>query len=229
MGLKFFCILILGVFACNKVNQWKQPVKVCFNIDVLQEPAVSGNLSFSSGYLNIESFNFDGKREQGADVYFSKSFNPQFSVVLNDNPVNEMSFDIPQGVYTSIEVEVLSDNNTFPNLVVSGIFSDGISYSVPIRFEYAEIDTFTIQGEDVFGDNQNIDLAENSEFKSTIWMNPSDWFKSVSESTLENADLVTFEGEKIILINSTNNTQIYKTVSDALSDDKQIAIFIKKV
>lgn len=229
MGLKFFCILILGVFACNKVNQWKQPVKVCFNIDLAEEAAVSGTLSFNSGYLNIGSFIFNGKREQGADVYFTKSFNPQFSLILNDSPVNEMSFDLPQGVYSSIDVEVLSGNNNSPHLVVSGIFSDGISSSVPLRFEYNEIDTFIIEGEDEFGDKENIDLAENSEFKSEIWMNPSDWFNSVSVSALKDADLVTFEGEKILLINSSNNTQIYKTVCDALSDDKQIAIFIKKM
>ena len=34
MGPKIFCFIILTIFACSKVNQWKQPTKVNFNIDV---------------------------------------------------------------------------------------------------------------------------------------------------------------------------------------------------
>ncbi|MCH2022934.1 MAG: hypothetical protein MK207_10700 [Saprospiraceae bacterium] len=228
MGLKFFCILILGVFACSKVHQWKKPVKITFNVDVTKDSIADGKLIFESGYLDIESFNFDGNRINGSDVFFTKTLKSK--IITNSNkPIKEdLIFDIPQGIYSSINIDVLSMKDNLPNLVIKGEFQNESGVLIPVRFEFNETETFEIVGQNYIGNNNDIDLVEIDRINATIWIDPSNWFKGVSINSIENAKLVPIDGRNVILINDNTNQYIYKTVVAALSVDKQKAIFIKQ-
>lgn len=226
MGLKFICVLILGVFACTKVNQWKQPTKVCFNVNIEDEVAAEGKLIFNSGYMAIESFQFDGKRNEGADVYFTKNYSAGLNATLGKTDIEALSFDIPQGIYTSINVEVVSKNNNLPNLVVNGMFEAVDGSMFPVRFEFEETEVFNIEGEDLTGNEVN--LIESQKTNATIWLQPAKWFTTISATSLDNAERVSVEGKNTILINKNTNQQIYNGVVSALSKEGQKAIFIRE-
>ncbi len=228
MGLKFVCFLILGIFACNKVNQWKQPTKVCFNVGIEDVAAVEGKLLFSTGYLTIESFNFDGKRDEGADVSFTKIYENSLNAPLGERVAEGLSFDIPQGVYASINVEVLSKSDNLPNLVVNGSFEKNDGTRSPVRFEFSETETFSIAGENLAGNDAGIDLAESLKTNATIWLNPAKWFDGVSAAALNKAQMVSVEGKNTILINHTTNQQLYNSVVAVLNKEVQKAIFIRE-
>jgi hypothetical protein len=229
MGLKVICFLILGVFACNKVNQWKNPTEVCFNVNVEEELAAEGRLIFNTGYIAIESFSFNGKRTEGADVYFTKQYAANVNAELGESVTAGLTFDIPQGVYTSIDVEVLSQKNNLPNLVLNGTFENNLGAEYSVCFEFSQSETFLIEGETLTGSTSGINLGESLKANATIWLSAGKWFKGVSGATLDRASVISVNGQKTILINENFNTSIYDIVVAELNKNGQKAIFIREV
>lgn len=228
MGLKIFCFFMLGIFACSKVNQWKKPTKVCFTADLMGATVLEGALTLKKGHLVVSSFEFDGKRTEGADVYFVKDYTGEFKVPFGEEPLRDLSFDVPQGIYTEIDVKVVSKNEQLPNLVVDGVFEGAKIGSRAIRFELNQSKTFLIAGEDLVSNNKEVDLMETTKAKAIILLDPSPWFVALEEHNLEQAKTVSIDGKKTILINKTTNSKLYDKVVAALGKDKQKAIFVKQ-
>lgn len=229
MGLKIFCVFILGIFACSKVNQWKQPTEVSFNINVVEETIMDGALSFKEGYLDVESFKFDGKRVQGADVYFTKHYTEALKTLFGATDVSDLEFDVPQGVYTGINLEIISAvKNKKPNLVVNGFFKSETGQSYPVRFELNKVENFSVVGEDLFENDTEVDLVQAIRTKASILLNPAKWFSVLTKGTLEQAERVSVEGINTILINNAVNGQLYEKIVAALEMDTAKAIFVKQ-
>ena len=229
MGLKIFCFFMLSIFACSKVNQWKQPTEVCFNINVVEDTTMNGALFFKTGYVRVESFKFDGQRAAGADVYFAKNYTQTLKTLFGARDGSDLEFDVPQGIYTEINLELISAvKNKKPNLVVHGFFKSYTGRSYPLRFELTKNEHFSIFGEDLTGNDTAVDLSEVSKTKATILLNPANWFRVITKERLEQAEKVSVEGVQTILINSLVNGQLYKDIIAALEKDTAKAIFVKQ-
>lgn len=229
MGLKIFCFFILGIFACSKVNQWKQPTQVCFEIDLEEETIMDGTLFFKNGYIVIESFQFDGKRVQGADVYFTKHYEQKINTTFGAANVEGLEFDVPQGTYTGINLEIKTvPNKEEANMVIDGIFKNSFGTSYPIRFELNQLETFSIVGKDLIENDKEVDLLQNSKTKATILLNPAKWFAVLPKKALEKAEKVSVKGINTILINSKINKQLYEDIVTSLKDNAIEAIFVKQ-
>lgn len=228
MGLKIFCFFILGIFACSKVNQWKQPTAVCFAFDIAEETVMDGALFFKEGYVTIESFKFDGKREQGGGVYFTKYYEQELNTLFGAADISDLEFDVPQGSYTGINLDITSEvKNKKPNLVAHGVFRSTTGKSYPICFELTKMETFSVIGKDLVEHDSEINLLQVSKTKATILLNPAKWFAVLEKSALEQAEKVSVEGINTILINNAVNTQLYKDVVTSLEKDTAKAIFVK--
>jgi hypothetical protein len=229
MGLKIFCVFILGIFACSKVNQWKQPTEVSFNINVAEETIMDGALSFKEGYLTVESFKFDGKRAQGADVYFTKHYTEELKTLFGATDVSDLEFDVPQGMYTGINLEIISAvKNKKPNLVVNGFFKSETGQSYPVRFELNKVENFSVVGEDLLENDAEVDLVQAIRTKASILLNPAKWFSVLAKGALEQAERVSVEGINTILINNAVNGQLYEEIVASLEMDTAKAIFVKQ-
>jgi hypothetical protein len=229
MGLKIFCVFILGIFACSKVNQWKQPTEVCFSISLAEETIMDGALSFKKGQITVESFKFDGKREEGGDVYFTKHYTEELNTFFGATKVSDLEFDVPQGMYTGIKLEITSAvKNKKPNLVINGFFKSKTGKSYPVCFEMAKMETFSIVGEDLVENDAQVDLFQVAKTKATILLNPTKWFSSLTREALEQAEKISVEGIHTILINHTMNGQLYNDVVASLEMDTAKAIFVKQ-
>lgn len=229
MGLKIFCVFILGIFACSKVNQWKQPTAVCFNINIAEETVMDGALFFKEGYITVESFKFDGSRAEGGDVYFTKDYEKELETFFGATEVSDLEFDVPQGVYTGINLEITSAvQNKKPNLVVNGHFRSNTGKTCPVRFELNKMEKFSVIGEDLFKNDTEVDLAQVSKTKATILLEPAQWFSVLTKETLEQAEKVSLDGINTILINNTVNEQLYKDILVALELNTAKAIFVKQ-
>lgn len=230
MGLKIFCLFILGIFACSKVNQWKQPTQVCFDLNIEEETIMDGSLSFKQGYLMIESFKFDGKRMQGADVYFTKYYEQVLNTSFGENNIEDLTFDVPQGNYKEIKLEIVSETkDENPNLVIHGFYKDKSGKSYPVCFELDKMETFTIVGKDLVENAEHIDLVQTAKTKASILLNPTRWFEGLTKSTLEKAEKVSVEGKTTILINNTINQQLYDNIVASLESEETVkAIFEKQ-
>lgn len=230
MGLKIFCFFILGIFACSKVNQWKQPTQVCFDLNIEEETIMDGSLSFKQGYLMIESFKFDGKRTQGADVYFTKYYEQALNTSFGEGNIEDLTFDVPQGTYQGIELEIVSEaKDRNPNLVIHGFFKDQSGKSYPVCFELDKKERFTIVGKDLIENDKDIDLLQTAKTKASILLNPTSWFAGLTKNTLEKAEKTSLEGKTTILINNTVNKQLYNNIVASLENEETIkAIFVKQ-
>jgi hypothetical protein len=229
MGLKIFCVFILGIFACSKVNQWKQPTEVCFNINLVEETIMDGALFFKAGHITVESFKFDGKREEGGDVYFTKYYREELNTLFGATDVSDLEFDVPQGMYTGINLELISTiKNKKPNLVVNGIFKSTTGKSYPVCFELAKMESFSVVGADLVENDTKIDLLQAAKTKATILLNPAKWFSALTKEALEQAERISVEGVSTILINEAVNGQLYKNIVASLEMDTAKAIFVKQ-
>lgn len=229
MGLKIFCFFILSIFACSKVNQWKQPTEVCFNIDIAEEAIMDGALFFKEGYISLASFEFDGKREEGGDVYFTKNYAQELKTLFGASDISDLKFDVPQGIYTAVNLEITSAiKEEKPNLVVDGFFKNKQGTLYPIRFELSEMETFSIVGVNLVDKEEQIDLAQVAKTQATILLNPVKWFAVLPKSALEQAEKVSIKGINTILINNEVNGQLYKEILANLGKDIMKAIFVKQ-
>jgi hypothetical protein len=224
MELKLFCVLILGIFACSKVNQWKQPTQVCFNVELVGSDN-SSKLTLNEGYLLIESFNFDGKREEGGDVYFVKNFDSDFNANFGAAALGALSFDIPQGDYHDIDINIVSEHDDLPNLVLSGTYQDPKGNAIPVRFELNQAETFEITGQGVSQNQNEVELVEGLKTNAAIQLNAYQWFENIS---LERAEVVSLNGEKVILINDQTNVMTYQKVVACLNKTANNAVFTKE-
>lgn len=223
MGLKIFCVLVLGIFACSKVNQLKQPTKVCFSVDINEETAVEGKLLFNSGHFLVESLDFDGKRREGVDVAFTRAYTNDLVANLGEKEIGRFSFDIPQGNYTAINMALYSYDENSPNIVLNASFQHN-NNQYPVRFELDEPVLFQIQGKNGTSEEE-ISLIEKQKTRAIIEMNVAQWFESISAQNLERATLVMVDGKETILINKTTNISVYNTIRTNLNKNQQKAIF----
>jgi hypothetical protein len=229
MGLKIFCFFILSIFACSKVNQWKQPTEVCFNINIVEEAIMDGTLLFKEGYISVASFEFDGKRQEGGDVYFTKNYAQELNALFGASDISDLKFDVPQGIYTAVNLEITSAiKEEKPNLVVDGFFKNKQGTFYPIRFELSKMETFSIVGTDLVDKEEEIDLVQVTKTKATILLNPAKWFAVLPKSALEQAEKVSIEGINTILINNAVNGLLYKEIVANLGKGTVKAIFVKQ-
>lgn len=223
-----FCIILtvlslLVMNACEKdKDKWKEPADVAFKMDVNREEAINGNLKFTGGTIVLREFSFDGKRIQGEDYYFEKSFEGGLTVAFDPNKgIPELDFDIPQGNYTKITIEFEIESNGNNSIVVEGSYTTTGGITYPLRLELEEIEIYTVIAKDGSGSSEIV-LQKDITTNALIKLDPVYWFGTVSTSMLDNADLVSVGGVMTILINDANNENILDKVEDQIDEATEV-------
>lgn len=228
MKNNFWVVLVIFSFlwmtACRKdKNEWKKPTDVAFKADVNRGEAMSGTLKFTGGTIVLREFSFDGERLQGDDVYFEKQFPGGLTVALDANKlIPELDFDIPQGNYTKITIELEIEGSGSKSIAVNGSYTNSNGDTYPLRLELEEIEIYTVVAKDISGSSEivlNKDLPTNA----LITFDPVHWFGTVSAGMLDNASLVDVGGVMTILINDANNEDILDKVTDRIDEATEVA------
>lgn len=217
-------IFIFSLFIVTACNKWKKPSDVKFHVDIDKTSTLGGQLNFTGGTFVLEYFDFEGERKKGDDVYFTKDFESGLSIPFNGSQsVSELEFMIPQGEYERIDVgmRTFDDNNTIC-ILVEGIYTYSGGGSIPFRFEFEESEQFKIRAENDNGGNIILDTDVSSPAK--IVLDPGHWFEVVPVSFFENADTFNVSGTNTIVINKTDNDNIYNLVVDRI-DESVIIVF----
>jgi hypothetical protein len=216
-----FISSLLIAISCNK---WKKPSDIKFYVDIDKTSTLGGQLNFTGGTFVLEYFDFEGKRKQGDDVYFTKDFTNGLSIPFNGSqPVSELEFMIPQGEYERIDVgmRTFDDNNTIC-ILVEGTYTYTGGGSIPFRFEFEDSEQFKIRAENDNGGNIVLDKDVLSPAK--IVLDPDHWFEVVPISYFENADTFNVNGTNTIVINKNDNDNIYNLVVDRI-DETALIVF----
>lgn len=211
--------ILCSLFACKK---WKEPTDVDFFVDIEKSATLGGQLSFIGGHINIEYFDFDGDREKGDDVLFTKDFNTGLLIPFNESQsVAELEFMIPQGEYKRIDIGFRTfDDNGDICILVEGNYAYSGGGSIPFRFEFTDSEQFKIRAENKSGGNILLDKDVSSSAK--IVLDPNYWFQPVPTSYFENADITDISGTNTIVINKNNNDLIYDIVLNRLEESALI-------
>ena len=225
--------LLAGIlWSCEETEEFKIPSDVDFRMDINRGGNPGGRLNFTSGYIIISSFSFEGRREQGGDVFFTKEYERGLLVPFDaTQPVDALAFQVPQGNYLRVEVEIETyDDTSVSGLVVSGSYlhSNGTRY--PIRFELSSSVDMEIEARDKSG-SKEIVLKQSSPATAKIKLDPVKWFAAVPLSHLDNAILTVEEsegemegeqGSSYILINEGVNESIYEIIITRIQQSAEI-------
>ncbi len=226
---------MLLLSACSK-DELTFPAKVFFEFEMIAHK--EGNnlksgppfdlpfstLTINQGALVIESIEFDGRREEGRDVFFISDLKQLVIVDLETGKSNqELSFDIPQGIYNRIDIYLeLGGNEEIP-LVLEGNIGKGQSDRIPLRFEYNIRDRIKVRAEPG-GQANKIVLRKDTPSRARIVLDAGKVFQSVKLPVLQNATVSRLFGEDVILINPYNNNDIFNKLADRLEKSFKVII-----
>ena len=220
-------LLVVFSISCKKSKKWKIPTDVKFKMDINRSTALNGNLVWTSGNIMVANFTFDGKRDRGGDVYFTKDYSSGLNIFFDpNNTVSEWNFDIPQGTYSQIKVSYKTHGNSSDkHIVVTGTFTNTVNSNVyPVKFEFEAEEFYSVVAKTSSG-NQQIVLNKDVASTATIKADPVYWFQTVTTSMMDNATLTTVNGNPTIVINDATNGNIYDAVKDRMDDDVTTVTF----
>ena len=234
---KYIFFLLAGtLWSCEETEEFKIPSDVGFRMDINREANTNGRLSFTGGYITLASFSFEGKREQGGDVFFTKEYERGLKVAFDANqPVDALAFQVPQGNYVHIETEMETyDDSSLSGLVIYGSFLNSNGTRYPVRIELSSSVDFEIEARDMSGSSQIV-LQQSSPATAKIKLDPVKWLEAVPLSHLDNAVLTegeseseseseaeTESGSSYILINEEVNESIYEIIITRIEQSAEL-------
>ena len=227
--LVIILVFIISLYSCKK-DELTLPSDVTFTFGIVPHYSyyaknqTFGFTNLSSGFLNIDkgtlvidAIEFDGKRNEGKDIYFTSNFGSQVLANLGNQTTNiNVSFDIPQGAYNRIDITLHLGTSSQVSIAIEGTMSAGVFSSLPIRFEYNFTDQVKVRATPKTGNS--IVLRKDKPSIAQVLVNAEYLFRFVNPSILSNATIVNIDGDDILLINSQNNINIFNQIANRLDN-----------
>jgi len=225
-GIIFLAVVFSLFFSSCEKEDYTKPVEVSFEFTMdslqLNESPKSGSFTIDKGTLIVQTFEFDGRRDQGDDYYFTSEFSTPLRAELHNQNTNQnVSFDIPQGIYNRIEINLSLGDGNENALCLEGSFRRGPFDEVPILFEYAFQEQVRITARNK-QDSEQIVLSTDNPVKATIRINVPNLFQFVNMNMIRNAEMVQENGVDVIKINNENNNSIFNLIATKLDNSIQV-------
>ncbi len=228
-------VIFTGLFVSCSKDELTLPSKVFFHFGMTPHSDTEndnlkagyssagqpGPISFTidKGTLVISAIEFDGKREQGQDVYFVSDFPAPVVARLHEEGTQAaVNFDIPQGIYKRIDISLHLGNgpDELP-LKLEGIFNRPGMGSVTIHFEFSFDDIITIRSTGS-GANQEITLRKDHPSTASVKLDAGSLFRLVNPAVFMNADITVENGQNILLISNNHNRNIFNQIAARMNN-----------
>ena len=221
--LFFFCFtLSLFIFtSCGK--KWKKPTDVSFKFQ-LNNNSSAGLVKFTGGYYTLNRLKFTGDRKQGTHhIELDQTFSGNKQALLFQNPTSAgIKFNVPQGTYKNIELEVdIDGNQTGTSLEITGYYINSDDDTCSVIFDFSADDVLNIPASSSNGGTEII-LVEDRPSSGTFIINPNYWFAAISHSSLDDASEDLIDNVKTIFINNHENTDIYNLIIGRVRDGNRL-------
>ena len=228
-GFLLFLVLCLLAFISCEENELKLPAHVDMEFDMkvvnMDNNSKTGQFTIEEGFMALNSFEFDGKREQGEDYYFSRSFDDIIEAELHTGLTSgKVSFDVPQGVYNKIDLIISLGSDEKPSLSLRGSFNKGPLENINVLFEYSLSEEIFIRAENKAG-NRQVVLKKDQPSMATLLLDTPFMFQLMNLGTLRNAEVYMHEGQETIIISKEKNPEIFNVLVTRL--DKSLKVIFE--
>jgi len=226
--ISYIIILCLISFvSCKKDKQWKLPTDLHTKVYLRNTISSSNNIQFTDGSITITEYKFNGEREQGDDMFFTKPLSNGINIPFSNNLVNELEFDIPQGTYDKVIISLRTySTNT---ITLNGTYTDINGDKYPLKFEMSSEEYFSTIALSSSVSN-TIVFDKDIPMTAYISFDPVYWFQTISVNMLE--DIIVHEEESdkedetgIILINKNSNSSLYDIIINRIGQELSIQIY----
>lgn len=222
----FLVVIFNLLFSSCEKDEYTKPIEVSFGftMDSLQltESTKSSSFTIDKGTLVVETLEFDGRREQGDDYFFTSKFSTPLQAELHNQIMNQnVSYDIPQGIYNRIELTLSIGDGNENALCLEGNFNRGPFDEVPVLFEYAFQEQIRINARNKEGGEQIV-LSKDNPVKATVRINVPNLFQFVNMNMIKNAETVQINGQEVIRINKETNNNIFNLIATKLDNSIQV-------
>lgn len=227
-------IVLLFLTGCLPKDELTLPAKVNFEFefvaheewtDLKSGPPVqipAGRLSINRGNLLIEAIEFEGRRDEGKDVFFISNFTGPVKADLETGESNrQVTFDIPQGVYNRIEIDLYLGGDDEIPFVLEGTLRKGPFEEIPVRFEYNLREQIRVRAEPG-GQTDRIVLKKDMPSTARVVVDAGFIFRLVNMAMLQDATITVYGDEDMVLINLSNNTGIFGLMATRLEKSFRI-------
>ncbi|MCG8578334.1 MAG: hypothetical protein MI866_00355 [Bacteroidales bacterium] len=250
LNLIITVLVALLATSCQK-KEFTEPVKV--NLEVAIAYGESSYLSFKEGHILFEQILFDGQRHQGGSVHFAtESGNEIGPVQFADGSSGAIKkFDIPQGIYNSMQWRFILDeiemfiekdeeedddddeddkeyDNDYDSIEDGGLILTGTFYSSdgdqkPLYIVLDDDEQLIVSSQNV-GSYGDIILTSENTYTAQLLIDPFYAMQTISEETIENAEVSTNESGEFIEISEENNEALYEIIVYRLESSLKVFI-----
>lgn len=217
MKLKLCCLIILTVFACNKANQWKQPVEVLFSVNLQTGKVLQERLRVERGILTVKALVFESNRTEGADLYFVQTEEATKVLALESDLLNAWNFDLPKGTYNSMLVHLKPPKET-PLLVLDASYNQG-GKICPMRIE-CTLEALSFELNPGQTNTELLHSPTTEQLRGLLTIDPLNWLAELEPGMLQQATRTMRNGQSIILVNVDNNTGIYNKIVRTINQQR---------
>lgn len=210
-------LIVLITSSCQR--KWKKTAPVEF-IPELTLQNSAPDIDLQSGIIRIDKFEFEGKRQQGNDVYFSNEASGLTALDISSTSfLNALRYDIPQGTYDEIRCRIRfkSADSNLPSVHLEGNYVNSSSQSFPVVFEaYDQVPIeINLTGTEVV-------FVEETDATGRIQFNINEWFAALTSNQLDNADLTNVNSVQTILIDEQNNSDLYDIIFNRIGTTESL-------
>jgi hypothetical protein len=221
-----FAFLFLAI-SCQK-DELTLPTKVLFKFGMLSsfhdDEIGNKNIVYSpqfiidKGHFVFENIEFDGRRDEGKDVFFISNFPAAVEAVLENQETNfEVKFDIPQGVYNKIDISFYIDNSQQIPIILEGKFKTGV-IEKNIRFEYNHSEKISVRASNKQNPQNSIVLRKDESAIAFVIVDTEFLFRFISISAIMNAESFMINNNEVILINNQYNSELFNQIAGRISN-----------
>ncbi len=225
--------VLLFIQSCTK-DELTLPTTVDFKFELVPHDEGSGlksgppfdlpfgRMTVNRGSLVISSIEFEGRRDEGRDVFFISDFPEPVTVNLETGETSrEISFDIPQGVYNRVEIYIELGGETGIPLSLEGTIKKGQDEKVPLRFEYNIRERIGIRAEP--GRNRNrIVLRRDAPSTAKVEVNAGTVFQFVNFQAMQVDPESLMGADGVVLISAESNIGVFSAMAPRI--DKAFSI-----
>ena len=222
--------------SCRK-DELTLPAKVLFEFELITHEedgtnlksgppsqAPFGKMIIDQGIMIIGAIEFDGRREEGKDVFFVADLKQPVIIDMNTGNFNQaLSFDIPQGIYNLVDFYFELEKENENPLVLEGKITRGPLSELLIRFEYDIPERLSVRAESE-GNSRKIILRKDNLSKARLILDARFIFQFVNMPLLQNASLSMLNGKEVIVVNSTTNSNIFNMMAERLEKSMKVII-----